>query len=619
MPGRHAPETIRRLTAALTDLRADMVGRATEAGDAVRLAAPAYRQRAENLLHYVALRDRDLRDLKSELSRLGLSSLGRTEAHAMAGIESPLYALCRIAGIAPPVFPTPSVDHDSGASALVTHAEDLFGPAPVGRAGRIRVTGSTELADDDALAQRLIAAGADLLRVNAAHDDRAVWERMIGRMRAAAAAAGRPLRVLFDLAGPKLRTGAVTTEEDVVHWRPRHDRRGTVVHPARVRLCAVEAAAVAALRPSDQTLTADAALVKTARLGDRVTFQDCRGRNRGLVLAEDDGVGGFIGLADHGAYVEAGTPLRLERGDRTAATGSAGPFPPRAVEILLRPGDELVVTPPAESGHPARRSQDGAVLIPARIPCTLPEVFSSVEAGQRIWFDDGKIGGVVERATAAEIRVRIRHARPGGSRLLSDKGIILPNTDLRLPALTQKDLIDLDFAAKHADIIGLSFLRDANDVLELEEALDHRGAQGRGLMLKIENARAFERLPRILLAALRSPPVGVMIARGDLAVEVGFERLAEVQEEILWICEAAHVPVVWATQVLESLAKKGAPSRAEVTDAAMSGRAECVMLNKGPHADLAVRFLDDVLRRMALHQHKKTAMLRRLGVSRRGE
>jgi len=63
---------------------------------------------------------------------------------------------------------------------------------------------------------------------------------------------------------------------------------------------------------------------------------------------------------------------------------------------------------------------------------------------------------------------------------------------------------------------------------------------------------------------------GVMIARGDLAVECGFERLAEVQEEILWICEAAHTPVVRATQVLESLAKKGMPSRAEVTDTAMS-------------------------------------------------
>jgi pyruvate kinase len=103
-----------------------------------------------------------------------------------------------------------------------------------------------------------------------------------------------------------------------------------------------------------------------------------------------------------------------------------------------------------------------------------------------------------------------------------------------------------------------------------------------------------------------------MIARGDLAVECGYQRLAEVQEELLWICEAAHLPAIWATQVLEGLAKNGVPSRAEVTDAAMGERAECVMLNKGPHILAAVSALDDILRRMEEHQSKKTAQLRAL-------
>ncbi|MEE9253663.1 MAG: pyruvate kinase, partial [Pseudomonadales bacterium] len=114
---------------------------------------------------------------------------------------------------------------------------------------------------------------------------------------------------------------------------------------------------------------------------------------------------------------------------------------------------------------------------------------------------------------------------------------------------------------------------------------------------------------------MRSPSVGVMVARGDLAVEIGYARLAEVQEQILWMCEAAHVPVIWATQVLKDLAKKGIPSRAEVTDAAMSGRAECVMLNKGPFIVNAVEFLSGVLERMAEHQNKKTSKLRQLNVS----
>lgn len=107
---------------------------------------------------------------------------------------------------------------------------------------------------------------------------------------------------------------------------------------------------------------------------------------------------------------------------------------------------------------------------------------------------------------------------------------------------------------------------------------------------------------------MRSPRIGVMIARGDLAVECGYQRLAEVQEEILWIC----VPVIWATQVLESLAKEGVPSHSEITDAAVGVRAECVMLNKGPYITNAVRYLDDILRRMEGHQRKSRSTLRKL-------
>ena len=179
-------------------------------------------------------------------------------------------------------------------------------------------------------------------------------------------------------------------------------------------------------------------------------------------------------------------------------------------------------------------------------------------------------------------------------------------------AMTRRDILDLGVVARHADIVGLSFVRSAEDVTRLQSRLALLGGRRLGIMLKVETRRAFELLPELILAAMSSPAIGIMIARGDLAVETGYERLAEVQEEILWICEAAHVPVVWATQVLENLAKMGQPSRAEITDAAMSVRAECVMLNKGPHIVEAVDLLDRILRRMSAHQHKKRAMMRRL-------
>jgi pyruvate kinase len=139
--------------------------------------------------------------------------------------------------------------------------------------------------------------------------------------------------------------------------------------------------------------------------------------------------------------------------------------------------------------------------------------------------------------------------------------------------------------------------------------LNRLGDVSLGIVLKIETRQAFEQLPQLLLTAMRRPRVGVMIARGDLAVECGYERLAELQEEILWLCESAHLPVIWATQVLEQLAKTGNPSRAEISDAAMSERAECVMLNKGPYINDAVAALDNILRRMADHHYKKTALL----------
>jgi pyruvate kinase len=210
------------------------------------------------------------------------------------------------------------------------------------------------------------------------------------------------------------------------------------------------------------------------------------------------------------------------------------------------------------------------------------------------------------------VDVQITDAGPEGAKLAADKGINLPDSRLDLPALTDKDLADLDVIARHADMVGLSFAQSAADVHALRQQLDARCAGHLGVVLKIETKRAFEHLPEMLFAAMDCKASGVMIARGDLAVECGFERLAEVQEEILWACEAAHMPVVWATQVLETLAKTGRPSRAEITDAAMGERADCVMLNKGAHILAAMRTLDDILRRMQEHQSKKRPLLRAL-------
>ena len=161
-------------------------------------------------------------------------------------------------------------------------------------------------------------------------------------------------------------------------------------------------------------------------------------------------------------------------------------------------------------------------------------------------------------------------------------------------------------------MIGLSFVRNSSDIQLLQKNLKRLKAKKLGIVLKIETRAAFENLPELLFTLLQSSNVGVMIARGDLAVECGYERLAELQEEILWLAEGAHLPVIWATQVLEGLSKSGKPSRAEISDAAMGVRAECVMLNKGLHIIQAIQSLDDILHRMQSHQLKKNSLMRQL-------
>ncbi|MGP1382004.1 MAG: pyruvate kinase [Thainema sp.] len=253
--------------------------------------------------------------------------------------------------------------------------------------------------------------------------------------------------------------------------------------------------------------------------------------------------------------------------------------------------------------------------------CTVPKILEQLTVDTPVYIDDGKI-----RTRVVDLHyplpdgedallLQVTHARPKGERLKSEKGLNFPGTVLPLSPLTEKDFKDLDFVARHADIIGYSFVQHAGDIDLLQAELDKR-CQGTeknpAIVAKIETPVAVRNLPELIIHAAGKRSFGVMIARGDLAVEIGYQRLAEMQEEILWLCEAAHVPVIWATQVLENLVKKGAPSRGEMTDAAMAERAECVMLNKGPFIAEAITILDDVLTRMEAHQMKKTPQLRAL-------
>ncbi|MGN6032353.1 MAG: pyruvate kinase [Thermomicrobiales bacterium] len=594
----------------LTALDADLTATVEQAGPILDRVHPRFRRSAANMLQYLALRERDIRQLQIALADLGLSSLGRAEAHVQDSVRAVIGVLYALAGRdwTPPassIVAGEPVSLLEGQALLEQHTDALLGPGAATREARIMVTSATDLAGDVDQLAAMLDAGMNVLRINCAHDSAPVWAQMIDSLREAEARTGRSCRIIMDLAGPKLRTGPVVGKVPVIKWRPQRDAFGHIVSPARIWLApegvpAPEAAAASLPMPANW--------LETLNYGDHIRFTDTRKATRHLTVSARDGEGWWA-TSLQTSYVAPGTELEVR--ERHGRTAEVGEFPQAAGFLTLHAGDRLVVSRSLDPGTPAQEAEDGS-LIPARIGCTLPEVFAAVKPGERILFDDGKIEGVIREVAADAMTVEIVRARDGGARLRGEKGINLPDTDLALSALTAKDLTDLPFVVEHADMIDFSFVSHASDVESLQAHLTELGGKRPGIVLKIETRRAFERLPEIVLAAMREETAGIMIARGDLAVEVGWERLAEIQEEILWLAEAAHLPVIWATQVLESLAQTGLPSRSEITDAAMGERAECVMLNKGPHIVEAIAVLDSILTRMESHQSKKRALLRRL-------
>jgi pyruvate kinase len=566
--------------------------------------AEEQRTSARNLVHYWAIRQSDLRDLQSRLAAFGLSSLGRSEAHVEATLLQVHSAIGAMLGNGwhPPRQPTVRIEE--GARLLRRRTIDLLGPQPMGRVARIMVTLPSEAADNEGLVLELVQGGMNVARINCAHDDAEAWRAMARNVRQAAEATGRTCLIAMDLAGPKLRTGPLQPGPRVIKLRPQKNTLGKVVAPGRAWLTAAEDP-VSPPRADMATIPVPQDWLGRRRAGDVLLLRDTRKANRRLVVFADDrtpGAAGFVVAADKTTYLGTGTVLHVDGAEDPAGVGVLA----RVQQSLrLYRGDILKLT----------RDCAAAPVQPdrvAQIGCTLPEIFDHARAGETVQLDDGRIGGHIVSVSDGVLSVRIDHAADGGSSLRADKGINVPDTHLPIPALTAKDIADLSVVAELADMVNMSFVRQPSDVERLFNEVDRLGAQDLGIILKIETRQAFEHLPQLLLTLMRRPRAGVMIARGDLAVECGFDRLAELQEQILWLCEAGHLPVIWATQVLEQLAKTGNPSRAEISDAAMSQRAECVMLNKGPYINDAVAVLDKILRRMAGHRRKRTGLLRSL-------
>nr|WP_255526669.1 pyruvate kinase [Photobacterium sp. BZF1] len=463
------------------------------------------------------------------------------------------------------------------------------------------VTMPSAAADDPGIIASFLKAGMGLMRINCAHDSADSWHKMIDNLRLAQQSINKPCKVYMDLAGPKLRIGTMPSLGRFKRIKTRKNAHGQVVQNAEVEFYLQSKC----VNNRPELVPVVALFDGGVKEGDIAVVQDGKGKARRLLVTQVF-ANKIIARCKKSVFFETDQIIELYRGGQLISRDQVALLPEVRDSITLYKGDLIDLLPP---GH--HEPIESGI---SSVNCTMKEVFYSAKVGQSICFDDGKIQGIIVKASHKQLRVEITHAKLSGSRLQGDKGINLPQTYLSTSAMTEKDQNDLIEMVQRVDLIGMSFVRKPSDIKSLKRMLETLRAMDKGVILKIENKMAFDNLAALLLTGLKLPKFGVMLARGDLAAEVGFERLAEVQEEILWLCEAAHVPVIWATQVLENLAKKHAPSRAEISDTVMASRAECVMLNKGENMVNTIEVLGDILSRMDTHQRKRKSKLRPLNV-----
>ncbi len=572
---------------------------------------------AYNLAHYLAMRQFDLRHLQDRLAQAGLSSLGRAEASVLSTFDALIDVLSRATdkNYRPGEKNPNEYGLNRGQQLLEQHTMELFGPFHEHGKAHVMVTLGTEASWDYGLVNALIKKGMTCARINCAHDEPVVWHGMINNIRRAETETGRPCRILMDLAGHKIRTGAIALEPPIYHIKVKKDRTGKIVASGYLVLTVDSENS-----PIDNSLfkiPIPKEIHKKLAPGMFLDFIDSQEKQRYLKVEKALSSTDWLVSCEKAAYLVSGCKLKLLKPDQLDSKKCAdeftlGKFDGEPLDIRVMKNELLLLTAEHIVGKPAEYSASGALVRPAHIGCSLSSAISKLKVGEPVWIDDGKLGAIVEKITHQGALLRITVAKPSGVKIHSDKGINFPETTLDLPPLSEKDLVDLDFVCEHADLVGFSFVETLADMERLMIELVKRNASELPIIAKIETNLAVKNLPDIILGTIGRHNLGIMIARGDLAVELGSARLAEIQEEMLWLCEAAHVPVIWATQVLESIAKKGVRSRPEFTDAAMAVRAECVMLNKGPYILDAIEALVNVMIRMHEHQRKKFSRLRAL-------
>jgi pyruvate kinase len=561
----------------------------------------------QNVRAYVKLRSLDVREMQSNLTKIGLSSLGRAQSCVIDSINQDIVILSKLLN---EEYTQTSADKKAltfkEAQEVMIQKSKIFGRLSENFKTKVMVTLPSEAKESPELIHELIAHGTSVFRINTAHDDALTWNTMAQIIKDENKKQDRNVKIYVDLAGPKNRTASIVKvfiPFKIGSWR---EPKRVEILPMRVPHAITRKGNKDKLgSDTEPVLVVSDALFELCKSSVEIEIDDFeRDRNQFYKLIQEDGK--IFIHANKKITIFEDTTLQIAHDDTSTASAlySMELLPQ---EIRLFRGDKIIITKEDIQGC-ADFEYDG-MNYEAVIGCTNKEIFPYVKVGDDIFIDDGKIGCKVFATDKIGVLCDVFLAKESGTALREEKGINFPNTDLQLSAITPTDEKNFEDIVDFADIIGISFAQSADDIEMLQSMLLSKNKSSTAIAPKIETKSALENLPQILEQLIKWENYALMIARGDLAIEIGFDNLPYIQEEIFGICEAAHVPVIYATQILEGKMKNNLPSRAEVTDAAFAQRADCVMLNKGPFVVDTVVSIKNILRKVHTQFQKNRQLL----------
>lgn len=554
-------------------------------------------QSLQNLEAYIKLRSLDITNLQNELTNLGLSSLGRAQSCVINSINQDIFILSKLLHkeYDQTLNDKKALNFDDAKEIMLKNSS-LFGKSEETFKTKVMVTLPSEAGDSPELISKLIQNGASVLRINTAHDNATTWNNMASFIKDENEKQNKDTKIYVDLAGPKNRTQNIEkifTPFRIGSWR----------NPKLVQLLPLkEQGALTSKGQKDETGNRISTLVvsneffRACKSADSVTIDDFeRERTQTYQLIRKEGKV-FLDV-DKKITIFENTTVELNDQDEDKNIMSRlYNYELLPQEIRVYKTDKIIITKKNILGQANFEYENETYK--GIVGCTNKDIFPYIKVGDELFIDDGKIGCEVIEVNDLGLVCEIFLAKENGTVLKEEKGINFPSTDLEIDAITPVDKENFEAIVDFADIIGLSFAQTSSDLKMLQDMLSAHGKTSTAIAPKIETKTALRNLPKMLETLIQWENYALMIARGDLAIEVGFDNLPYVQEEILSICEAAHVPVIYATQILEGKMKNNLPSRAEVTDAAIAQRADCVMLNKGPYVTDTVIVIKNILRQM---------------------